>query len=126
MRLPVAATCTAVLPQHDACYLAPFELRGSTLQPLAPWSSMGQLFFAPHPPHLPTSPCRYVGSMVADVHRTLLYGGIFMYPADKKSPDVRWGLGLEWLEWALRCNCSSYDLAWGCTWATQLAGLCAR
>ena len=28
---------------------------------------------------------RYIGSMVADVHRTLLYGGIFMYPADKKS-----------------------------------------
>lgn len=28
---------------------------------------------------------RYVGSMVADVHRTLLYGGIFMYPADKKN-----------------------------------------
>jgi fructose-1,6-bisphosphatase I len=27
---------------------------------------------------------RYVGSMVADVHRTLLYGGIYMYPADKK------------------------------------------
>ena len=24
---------------------------------------------------------RYVGSMVADVHRTLLYGGIFLYPA---------------------------------------------
>jgi len=29
---------------------------------------------------------RYVGSMVSDVHRTLLYGGIFIYPADKKSP----------------------------------------
>jgi len=29
---------------------------------------------------------RYVGSMVSDVHRTLLYGGIFLYPADKKSP----------------------------------------
>ncbi|GMH98945.1 hypothetical protein TrVE_jg3045 [Triparma verrucosa] len=29
---------------------------------------------------------RYTGSMVADIHRTLLYGGIFMYPADKKSP----------------------------------------
>lgn len=28
---------------------------------------------------------RYVGSMVSDVHRTLLYGGIFMYPADAKS-----------------------------------------
>lgn len=30
---------------------------------------------------------RYIGSMVADVHRTLLYGGIFMYPGDKKSPS---------------------------------------
>ncbi|MDL2316390.1 class 1 fructose-bisphosphatase [Desulfovibrio sp. OttesenSCG-928-A18] len=30
---------------------------------------------------------RYVGSMVADLHRTLLYGGIFMYPLDYKSPD---------------------------------------
>jgi len=30
---------------------------------------------------------RYIGSMVADVHRTLLYGGIFMYPADSKSPN---------------------------------------
>ncbi|XP_062924938.1 fructose-1,6-bisphosphatase isozyme 2-like isoform X1 [Mobula hypostoma] len=29
---------------------------------------------------------RYVGSMVADVHRTLKYGGIFMYPASKKTP----------------------------------------
>lgn len=28
---------------------------------------------------------RYVGSMVSDIHRTLLYGGIFLYPADKKS-----------------------------------------
>ncbi|CAK4077034.1 unnamed protein product [Aphanomyces euteiches] len=28
---------------------------------------------------------RYVGSMVSDVHRTLLYGGIFFYPADSKS-----------------------------------------
>ncbi|CAH1763513.1 2281_t:CDS:2 [Entrophospora sp. SA101] len=30
---------------------------------------------------------RYIGSMVADVHRTLLYGGIFAYPADKKSKN---------------------------------------
>jgi fructose-1,6-bisphosphatase I len=28
---------------------------------------------------------RYAGSMVADVHRTLLKGGIFIYPADKKA-----------------------------------------
>ena len=26
-------------------------------------------------------------SMVADVHRTLLYGGIFAYPADKRAKD---------------------------------------
>jgi fructose-1,6-bisphosphatase I len=25
--------------------------------------------------------------MVADMHRTLLYGGLFMYPADSKNPN---------------------------------------
>lgn len=30
---------------------------------------------------------RYIGSMVADVHRTLKYGGIFMYPASKDAPN---------------------------------------
>jgi fructose-1,6-bisphosphatase I len=30
---------------------------------------------------------RYVGSLVADAHRTLLKGGIFAYPADRKSPQ---------------------------------------
>jgi fructose-1,6-bisphosphatase I len=29
---------------------------------------------------------RYIGSMVADLHRTLLYGGIFIYPLDYKNP----------------------------------------
>lgn len=29
---------------------------------------------------------RYIGSLVADFHRNLLYGGIFMYPADTKDP----------------------------------------
>lgn len=28
---------------------------------------------------------RYVGSMVADMHRTLLKGGVFLYPADSKN-----------------------------------------
>ena len=28
---------------------------------------------------------RYIGSMVADVHRTLLYGGLFAYPADRET-----------------------------------------
>merc|ERR1719230_1630502 len=30
---------------------------------------------------------RYIGSMVGDVHRTLLYGGVFAYPADNKHKD---------------------------------------
>jgi fructose-1,6-bisphosphatase I len=29
---------------------------------------------------------RYIGSLVADFHRNLLYGGIFLYPADMKDP----------------------------------------
>jgi fructose-1,6-bisphosphatase I len=29
---------------------------------------------------------RYIGSMVADIHRTLLYGGIFLYPGDTRLP----------------------------------------
>jgi fructose-1,6-bisphosphatase I len=30
---------------------------------------------------------RYIGSLVADFHRNLLYGGMFMYPADAKCPQ---------------------------------------
>ena len=40
----------------------------------------------PPPGRAPYS-ARYIGSMVADVHRTLLYGGIFGYPDDKKSKN---------------------------------------
>jgi len=28
---------------------------------------------------------RYVGAMVADMHRTILKGGVFLYPADNKN-----------------------------------------
>ncbi|MFA5136780.1 MAG: class 1 fructose-bisphosphatase [Patescibacteria group bacterium] len=38
---------------------------------------------------------RYVGTMVADVHRTLLKGGIFMNPANKKKPDGKLRLMYE-------------------------------
>ena len=31
---------------------------------------------------------RYIGSLVADFHRNLLYGGIFLYPADSKDPKI--------------------------------------
>lgn len=30
---------------------------------------------------------RYIGSMIADIHRNLLGGGVFYYPADGKSPQ---------------------------------------
>lgn len=30
---------------------------------------------------------RWIASMVADVHRILMRGGIFMYPADRRTPD---------------------------------------
>lgn len=30
---------------------------------------------------------RYIGSMVADIHRTLLNGGVFLYPPTKKHPN---------------------------------------
>ncbi len=38
---------------------------------------------------------RYVGTMVADVHRTLHYGGIFMYPADTSNPTGKLRLVYE-------------------------------
>ena len=34
---------------------------------------------------------RYIGSMVADLHRTLLSGGVFFYPADTKNPELPFG-----------------------------------
>ncbi len=44
---------------------------------------------------------RYIGTMVGDIHRTLLYGGIFIYPADKKNPNGKLRLMYE-------CNPMSY------------------
>ncbi|MCK6457161.1 MAG: class 1 fructose-bisphosphatase [Phycisphaerae bacterium] len=38
---------------------------------------------------------RYIGSMVADVHRTLIKGGVFMYPATAKSPKGKLRLMYE-------------------------------
>jgi fructose-1,6-bisphosphatase I len=38
---------------------------------------------------------RYIGTMLADGHRTLLYGGIFAYPGDKKNPDGKLRLMYE-------------------------------
>lgn len=38
---------------------------------------------------------RYVGSMVADVHRTIKYGGIFLYPATSQNPSGKVALELN-------------------------------
>lgn len=38
---------------------------------------------------------RYIGSMVADVHRTLLQGGVFLYPPTKKHPEGKLRLMYE-------------------------------
>ncbi|MDO8609075.1 MAG: class 1 fructose-bisphosphatase [bacterium] len=38
---------------------------------------------------------RYVGSMVADIHRTLLKGGIFLYPSDLKNQQGKLRLMFE-------------------------------
>ncbi|MDR1166165.1 MAG: class 1 fructose-bisphosphatase [Deltaproteobacteria bacterium] len=47
---------------------------------------------------------RYVGSLVADFHRNLLYGGIFLYPADLKDPKKPQG--------KLRLMCEANPLAY--------------
>lgn len=44
---------------------------------------------------------RYVGTMVADVHRSLLKGGVFFYPPSKKAPNGKLRLLYE-------CNPLSY------------------
>ena len=38
---------------------------------------------------------RYIGSLVADFHRNLLKGGVFLYPADKHYPDGKLRLNYE-------------------------------
>ncbi len=38
---------------------------------------------------------RYIGSLVADVHRTLLYGGLYCYPGDSKNPNGKLRLMYE-------------------------------
>jgi fructose-1,6-bisphosphatase I len=35
--------------------------------------------------------CRYIGSLVADFHRNLISGGIFIYPRDNKNPKKPYG-----------------------------------
>ncbi len=47
-----------------------------------------------------TRTARYIGSLVADFHRNLLKGGIFMYPADSKHPQGKLRLLYEGIPFA--------------------------
>lgn len=51
-----------------------------------------------------THSSRYVGSLVADFHRTLLKGGVFAYPADAKSPSGKLRLLYEAAPMAFICE----------------------
>jgi fructose-1,6-bisphosphatase I len=46
---------------------------------------------------------RYIGTLVADFHRNLLFGGIYMYPADRQDPHKPHG--------KLRLLCEAAPLA---------------
>ena len=47
---------------------------------------------------------RYVGSLVTDFHRTLLYGGVFMYPGDTKNPEGKLRLLYEAAPLSMICE----------------------
>lgn len=57
---------------------------------------------------------RYVGSMIADIHRTLIKGGIFLYPTDTKHPEGKLRLMLEVNPMAL-----IVEAAGGSVWTPQ-------
>jgi fructose-1,6-bisphosphatase I len=60
----------------------------------ARWSRGQQLLVS----HLKTEGgfgSRYIGSLVADIHRTLLQGGLFMYPAETQNPKGKLRLMYE-------------------------------
>lgn len=65
----------------------------------ANWSKGMQKYidFLKHPDKESGRPysSRYVGSLVADFHRNLLYGGIFLYPADGKNKNGKLRLMYE-------------------------------
>lgn len=55
-------------------------------------------------PERPPLAQRYVGSMIADFHRTLLKGGVFLYPADARSPQGKLRLTYEAQPLAFLCH----------------------
>lgn len=58
---------------------------------------------------------RYVGSLVADFHRTLLKGGVFAYPRDSKSPDGKLRLLYEAAPMSFICEAAGGAASDGAT-----------
>ncbi len=58
---------------------------------------------------------RYIGSMVADMHRTLIKGGIFIYPADKSNPKGKLRLQYECNPMAFLVEAAGGVATDGCT-----------
>ena len=57
------------------------------------WAVRG--FHGERPDEIKGKNSRYIGSLVADFHRNLLAGGIFLYPADSKNPNGKLHLMYE-------------------------------
>lgn len=52
-------------------------------------------FHGEQPERMKAKNSRYIGSLVADFHRNLIAGGIFLYPSDTKNPNGKLRLSYE-------------------------------
>ncbi|HEX9166266.1 MAG TPA: class 1 fructose-bisphosphatase [Gemmatimonadales bacterium] len=52
-------------------------------------------FHGEHPDRMKGKNSRYIGSLVADFHRNLIAGGIFLYPSDTRNPAGKLRLSYE-------------------------------
>eukprot|EP00613_Pedinella_sp_CCMP2098_P000252 CAMPEP_0171619192 /NCGR_PEP_ID=MMETSP0990-20121206/15223_1 /TAXON_ID=483369 /ORGANISM="non described non described, Strain CCMP2098" /LENGTH=344 /DNA_ID=CAMNT_0012184195 /DNA_START=36 /DNA_END=1070 /DNA_ORIENTATION=- len=87
-------TFPAISKTIYSCNEGNYQLWDSKIQ------SAVEVFKNPKEPGAKPYSARYVGSMVSDVHRTILYGGIFLYPADSKSSKGKLRLLYEGLPMA--------------------------
>jgi len=73
-----------VIPERGKYY----SINAGNTQRWQPWlrEFLNYLQTEDHATGRPYS-ARYVGALAADIHRTLLTGGIFLYPADRKNPE---------------------------------------
>ena len=75
MRIPVETREFAINASNERHWYAPVQ------------QYIGELKEGKEGPRQSDFNMRWIASMVADVHRILNRGGVFMYPADKRTPD---------------------------------------